>query len=137
MSAKQKKAFSDLISRYKKYDEDSSKYLHNYYYTDIDNKGDPELLMITGFQYSAAKTMTVYKIKNGKPVKLASRETYHETLHAYPGHKGIIVITGVDATESVEILYLSKGKFKHSSYGTRHIKNADWFYGHGMLKGYK
>ena len=117
------------------YDVDSEKYLDQYYYTDINNDGKADLILITGF--TAWQRMTVYQYKKGKAVKKASKTIYHDVLYAYPGHKGIVMIHGLDFEEHVGVVYLSNGKLKYKSYGGRTLSENDYFYGHGLLKGRK
>ena len=131
-----KKAYKKVINKFRQYDDESSKFLNDYYFTDFTNNGKAELILMLGPSYSAPKTMVIYKYKKGKAVKMGSRESHHETLHAYPGKKGIIIIDGVNAVEDVNVLYSSNGEYKIRHYGTRYLTDPDWFYGHGMLKSY-
>ena len=132
-----KKAYKKILQRYQGYDDESSNYLYSYYYTDFTNNGKAELILMLGSPHYVPKTIMVYKYKKGKAVLMGSMESSHDTLHAYPGHKGIIVINCVNAMENVDVLYYSKGKFKYKSYGTREAPDGDWFLGHGMLRNYQ
>ena len=134
LSSKRKKAYKKIIKKFKKYEFGHDKYLNDYYYTDIDNNGNAELILVTGT--TAWQRMWVYKYKKGKAVKIASKGIYHQTLYSYPGHKGIVSIHCLDFGENVGVIYLSKGKLKYKSYGSRNLYENDYFYGHGMLKGH-
>lgn len=135
MSSKQKKAFKKQLRKFNWYDMDADNYLDQYYYTDIDNDGKADLIVVTGF--TAWQKMIVYQYKKGKAIKAGSMTVYHESLYAYPGHKGIVMIHGLDFGERVGVSYLSKGRLKYKSYGGRQLHKNDYFYGHGLLKGRK
>lgn len=120
MSSKMKKAYLKKVKAYRKNTDSflySGSYLWDYYLSDIDKNGVPELLLQYGSCEADVKLL-VFTYKKGKAVKVGEAYCAHSSFYAYPNGNGLIVHSGHMASEYVQKLSVSNGKLKISEIGS-------------------
>lgn len=132
MSNKMKQAYLKKVKKYKNFSQHlddfdkglNDEYIWGYYLTDFKGNGKAELLIQHG-TCEADVSMTVYKYSNGKAKKIGSFYCGHSTFSAYPNRAGIIVTEQHMGAEAVSKAFLSKGKIKFTTYGSREVSNVE------------
>lgn len=120
MSSKMKKAYLKKVKAYRKNTGSfpyGGSYLWDYYLSDIDKNGVPELLLRYG-SCEADVRLLVFTYKKGKAVKIGEAYCSHSSFYAYPSGNGLIVHSGHMASEYVRKLSVSNGKLKISKIGS-------------------
>lgn len=120
----QKKVKKAYLTKLKTYNTDmfsQKAYMWDYYLTDIDKDGVPELLVTYGTCAADVK-LYVYTYKNNK-VKYAGKVSCpHYNFHACPDSNGMVVKSGSQGFEWAVKLSLEKGKLKSSLICQREIE---------------
>ena len=121
MTKKQKAVFQSKYKSYKKkfarMNGDSGKWFDSYL-ADLDGDKKVELLICMG-ESTAVGTMYVFRFKSGKAKKAAQTSwNLHGSVHAYPGHKGIIVRGWSGVGNTYSLLTLKNNKIKYKKLAT-------------------
>lgn len=114
MSSKMKKAYLKKVKAYRKNNDIfsySEPYLWDYYLSDIDKNGIPELLLRYGTCEADVKLL-VFTYKKGKAVKIGETSCGHSAFYAYPNENGLIMREAHMSYEYVHKLSISNGKLK-------------------------
>lgn len=114
MSSKIKKAYLKKVKAYRKNNaifSYSEPYLWDYYLSDIDKNGVPELLLRYGTCEADVKLL-VFTYKKGKVVKIGETSSGHSAFYAYPNENGLITREAHLSYEYVHKLSISNGKLK-------------------------
>ncbi|HBI63353.1 MAG TPA: hypothetical protein DDY31_19435 [Lachnospiraceae bacterium] len=127
MTPRIKKAYKNVVNRYKLFDVNlsSQKHIWAYYLTDIDNDRKVDLLVKAGSCEADVK-LYIYQYKNGKAKKIGAVDAFHTYYYAYPNHKGILGYGGMMGKEWIRLITVSNGKLKEKQIGSRGIKKH-WF----------
>lgn len=118
MTLGMKKAYRNVVKRYKVNTSSKQKYIWAYYLTDIDNDNKADLLVKAGTCETDVK-LYVYQYKKGKARKTGSVDAFHTDYYAYPNHKGVLGYGGMMGEEWIRLLTVSNGKLKEKLIGSR------------------
>ena len=122
MPKKMKQAYLDKVRSYQY--TSYGKNLEQYFLTDINNDGKPELLIEEGsgeVQYR----LIVYTYKNGNLKRIGSTSGWHSRYYAYPNRNGLVIVRGQMLLEEVRLLTMRGSKLKVKTIGTHTVENVD------------
>lgn len=130
MSKEVKKAYLKKLKSYATENNRDAyrRYLQDYYLTDIDKDGVPELLVNYG-SCEADMELHVYTWKNHKVKCIEKFHNNHSAYFAYPNGNGFIMYYSFMGYESISKITLKNGKLHGATIGGR------WLYKNGRSLG--
>lgn len=120
MPKKMKQVYLDKVRSYQY--TSYGKNLEQYFLTDINNDGKPELLIEEGsgeVQYR----LIVYTYKNGNLKRIGSTSGWHSRYYAYPNRNGLVIMRGQNAVEELRLLTMNDSRLKVKIIGKREPKD--------------
>ncbi len=121
MSDEMKDAYWRKVEFFRKsyyYEEDP--WLWNYFLTDINKDGVPELMIRYGSCEADVRSI-FYTYKNGKAVQIGIKYVSHAGFFAYPDGNGLIVQTAHQGYETLKKITWSNGKIQMIEIGHRDV----------------
>lgn len=119
MPSARKKAYSSVISKYKK----SGKYLFvSAYYTDINNDGNAEMILKYG-RSEADFRADFYEYYGGKTHRAGRDGAGHTVFIGYPGHNGVIADLYYNKGERLLVYKLKNHKIYTVKVGAQNVQD--------------
>lgn len=118
MPKKMKKAYKKVVKKWHEGKMDEHARVLAFYLTDIDNDKKADMLVRVGTCEADAR-MVLYQYKKGKAKKIGMIAASHAYPHAYPNHKGVVLMWGHMGGEGMSLLTVKNGKLNGKPMGDR------------------